>query len=124
MKALSLFFDDLLLLELLSLTFPLVVSVPIEKSAFTRASQDRQGVNVSHAESGLDFGIVPLAEAKKGVQSELLVSTDNDASVTLVSADVISAGGASSKNRKRMPSVRQVETLDWAHLISTSAGSG
>lgn len=73
------------------------------RSAFTRASQDREGVNVSHAEAGLDFGIVDLASAKKGVQSEFLVSTDSDASVTLVSAEVITAGGASSKNRKRMP---------------------
>ncbi|KAI1789429.1 P-loop containing nucleoside triphosphate hydrolase protein [Ganoderma leucocontextum] len=71
--------------------------------AFVRASQDREGVNVSHAEAGLDFGIVGLAAAKKGVQSDLLVSTDNHVSVTLVSADVVSASGVGPKHPKSTP---------------------
>nr|VWP00270.1 Adenylate cyclase [Ganoderma boninense] len=75
------------------------------KAAFARASQDREGVSVSHAEDGLDFGIVALPAAKKGVRSELLVSTDSDASVALVSADVIPVGRVGSKNRKRTPFV-------------------
>ena len=73
------------------------------RSAFVRASQDRDGINVSHAEDGLDFGIVDSAAAKKGVQSELLVSTENGAPVTLVSTDVISGSGVGIKHRKRTP---------------------
>lgn len=73
------------------------------RAAFARASQDREGVNVSHAEEGLDFGIVDLVRAKKGVQSEFLVSTDNAASITLVSTDVIPASGVSLKRHKRIP---------------------
>ncbi len=73
------------------------------KAAFVRASQDREGVSVSHAGDGVDFGIVTLPVAKKGVQSEFLVSTDGGASVTLVSADVISASRVGSKHSKQIP---------------------
>ncbi|TBU41757.1 P-loop containing nucleoside triphosphate hydrolase protein [Dichomitus squalens] len=44
------------------------------RSTFERSEQDRQGVSVSHADGGLDFGVISLADASRGVQVDLSVT--------------------------------------------------
>lgn len=43
------------------------------KSAFDEAAKDKHGVTVSHGEYGVDFGIVEVQDAERGVSVELKV---------------------------------------------------
>jgi helicase MOV-10 len=54
------------------------------KSAFEEAEKDRHGVTLSHKE-GVDFGIVDLADAQRGVQKTVVLKTIVPSSRTRIS---------------------------------------
>ena len=66
------------------------------RGALERANKDQHGVRVSHGESGVDFGIIGIAQASSGLQERLLITTDKETSTAIVSAILI--GGKSAKN--------------------------
>ncbi|RPD55534.1 P-loop containing nucleoside triphosphate hydrolase protein [Lentinus tigrinus ALCF2SS1-7] len=66
-----------------------------QRSKFEQAERDRGGIVVSHAEKGVDFGVVSRANSQKGVQVEVtLASTDPSANVSIVRADTFSTTGS------------------------------
>ncbi|RPD55533.1 P-loop containing nucleoside triphosphate hydrolase protein [Lentinus tigrinus ALCF2SS1-7] len=94
------------------------------RAAFELASHDKHGVSVSHAESGLDFGIVEVAEASRGLQGRLAISTDDHTSTTVVSANFIrSKSGNKHTFRVDFESARALrpgETVDLPVLLETT----
>ncbi|KAI0371390.1 P-loop containing nucleoside triphosphate hydrolase protein [Pilatotrama ljubarskyi] len=58
------------------------------RAKFERASQDRRGVVVSHADSGINFGVISRAKAQTGVYIEVTVTTNvSSSSISLSRAE-------------------------------------
>ena len=66
----------------------------VQRSLLERAERDRQGVQVSHAE-GVDFGTLPLIQAKAGQHIDVVVNTPSTISLLGVKAYAVNAGTAS-----------------------------
>ena len=65
-----------------------------QRSTFEQAERDRRGIQVSHAEKGVDYGVVSRTKSRKGVQEEVaLTSTDLSVMVTVVRAETFSNVG-------------------------------
>lgn len=77
------------------------------KAAFEEASKDRHGVTMSHAEHGIDFGIVELQDAEAGVSAELKIDATG-ASSRIKITDLKLASTASS-SRTTSPYVSHIE---------------
>lgn len=71
-----------------------LVQVATQRSRLERAERDRNGVTISHSEKGVDFGVVSRANAQKGVQLEVTVTTNvSSSSISVVRAEVSPASG-------------------------------
>ncbi|KAI0691003.1 P-loop containing nucleoside triphosphate hydrolase protein [Cerioporus squamosus] len=51
------------------------------RSTFERSAQNRNGLSISHEDSGLDFGVVSLEDAIAGVQVNVSISASTPASI-------------------------------------------
>ncbi|RDX46185.1 P-loop containing nucleoside triphosphate hydrolase protein [Lentinus brumalis] len=54
------------------------------RSTFERSAQNRNGLTISHEESGLDFGVVGLEGAIAGIQAEVSISASTPTSILRV----------------------------------------
>ncbi|THH18849.1 hypothetical protein EW146_g2196 [Bondarzewia mesenterica] len=82
------------------------------KIALNEASEDKQGVVVSHGELGVNFGVLEVSEAGRGVRVELVVHTTAPTSSIKISRFTLS----SSLNSSAPVSSFRVQVLDPAHL--------
>jgi helicase MOV-10 len=68
------------------------------RSVLEDAAKDRNGVSISHAEGGIDFGIVEVAEAVVGLRVEVTVKvTDRVARIRLLGVKMASPSTAASR---------------------------
>ncbi|KAI0646633.1 P-loop containing nucleoside triphosphate hydrolase protein [Trametes meyenii] len=82
------------------------------RAAFERAESDKQGVDVSHSDAGVDFGVVSLAASKKGLCIDVSVQVAN-----LSDRDVVLLGASITTRRKSHSSLGRF-TVDASGITS------
>ncbi|KAI0646632.1 P-loop containing nucleoside triphosphate hydrolase protein [Trametes meyenii] len=70
----------------------------IFRAKFERATQDRRGIVVSHADTGVDLGVVSRTQARKGISAELTIKTTGVTSITIANVQCFGNGSASSSS--------------------------
>ncbi|KAI0747145.1 P-loop containing nucleoside triphosphate hydrolase protein [Daedaleopsis nitida] len=96
------------------------------RAAYEQSEVNKHGVSVSHAETGVDFGVISLAQASEGTVVELTVSTQSPQTTSIVKTEVRSrisnhaslfAVTASSPSLKVVPGQPSRFTIRFLHVL-------
>ncbi|KAI0674635.1 P-loop containing nucleoside triphosphate hydrolase protein [Trametes maxima] len=68
----------------------------IFRAKFETATQDRRGIVVSHADNGVDLGVVSRTQAQTGITTELTIETTSATSISVDNVQCFGNGSASS----------------------------
>lgn len=67
------------------------------RSSFELAERNKRGVRVSHEEGGIDFGVVEMAETRRGIQISLKLTMETPSgSIIVASAKAYGLSGVAS----------------------------
>ena len=58
------------------------------RAAYENSETNQHGVKISHADTGVDFGVVSLTKASEGVRAEVTISTESARDVAVVRNEV------------------------------------